>query len=93
MLSSTKAIGENPSIVFQKSPVFELLATQKDFEEFDDLTMYGIKSYWEESPCHFCQVLDISSKKDFVTQLIQYLMTHQVSPLHLRDIVEDYITV
>jgi hypothetical protein len=69
-----------------------MIKSNKEFEDYGFVDVYGIKAYWAENPYDYYQVADISVHKDVVTQLIEHLTAFQASPIHLRDIVEDYIT-
>lgn len=52
---------------------------------FGDYLTYGIQ-------CGEIAIEDISTKKDFVEELIQQFREHDLSPLHLQDAVLDAIS-
>ncbi len=75
----------------QLSAIFEKIKSKKDFEDYGTLDVYGILAYWEKDPAHSFRVEDISTDSGFVDSLIELLISHNASPIHLRDIVEDFV--
>lgn len=56
-------------------------------EDIGHYTSYGIVLEGDET----VRVDDVNCDKDFVTTLVFLLNHHQAHPVHLADIVEDYI--
>ncbi len=67
--------------------LYTLTSTTKFFEDCGRKKVYGIevRSVYKE------RVDDISSDKDEVLSLLQQLAESECSPLHLKDVVEDFL--
>jgi N-acetylglutamate synthase-like GNAT family acetyltransferase len=67
--------------------LFILTSTSKFFEGIGKKQVYGIEvqSILKE------RVDDISSDKNLVISLLQKLAEEQCSPLHLKDVIEDFV--
>ncbi len=76
-----KSNNEDVQVTIQHSPVFEIIKCQKEFDDYGILDVFGIKAYWEENPDSFYQLVDISTNKDVVEQLIEVLISHLASPI------------
>ncbi|MDR1193273.1 MAG: DUF6514 family protein [Peptococcaceae bacterium] len=75
---------------------YQLIETTENFEDYGAAVAYGI-SYREarpeetERPAVDGEILNISTEQDFVKRLVEDLRRHEVSPVHLMDIIHDYL--
>ncbi len=87
------AVQETPSLRARKKTqetqnLYILTSTTKVFDGIGRRIVYGI----EVKSCCFKEgVEDISSDQDLVLSLLNKLAKEQCSPLHLKDVVEDFL--
>ena len=53
---------------------------------------YGIAAYAEGDPACVARLHDITSDKNALTELVLLCNRLQLSPIHLYDVVEDFLT-
>ena len=68
--------------------LYILTSSKKFFEDIGTRVVYGIIA---KSDSITESVEDISSNKDVVLSILQKLSEEQCSPIHLRDVVEDFL--
>jgi hypothetical protein len=72
---------------------YQLIETLETVEDHGAAVAYGIRC--QEIPaeganvCH--EVHNISTRPDFVKRLVEHLINYEVSPVHLIDIINDYL--
>lgn len=69
---------------------YELLTTHIDDFEQMSYTTYGIRARDERGTVVF-DCTDISTSKKFVQDFVDLVSERDVSPLHIEDILEDYL--
>lgn len=62
-----------------------IITEKQEFIGDKEQTVYGIK-------CEECYVDNVSSDKAAVMQLIEHFNKYELSPIHLFDEIEDFIT-
>lgn len=75
---------------------YEITSTKKVFEDYGMVQVYGINAYREgfKDSCEdylSCCIEDISSDYNFVKDIIQKLSEYKVLPVHIKDIVCDFV--
>ena len=53
---------------------------------------YGIAAYAEDQQTCITKLHDITSDKDALSELIDLCNRLQLSPIHLQDVIEDFLT-
>ncbi len=53
---------------------------------------YGIAAYAEDEPTCIAKLHDITSDKNALAELVSLCNRLQLSPIHLHDVVEDFLT-
>lgn len=53
---------------------------------------YGIAAYAEDKQTCITKLQDITSDKDALSELIDLCNRLQLSPIHLQDVIEDFLT-
>lgn len=67
---------------------FQVISATIEVEDHPPITTYGIAAVGEADTC---RVHDISSDKDTVQSLCTLLQERDLSPLHLPDVVHDFL--
>ncbi|HBL85057.1 MAG: hypothetical protein A2Y17_02440 [Clostridiales bacterium GWF2_38_85] len=67
---------------------YNLIVTNKTIEDFGEVKVYGIEICADDM---YERVDDISSNANIVVQLLRILEDNNCSPLHLKDVVEDFL--
>lgn len=75
--------------------IYHITERQKELEE-QQITVYGIEAYelgyrYSEDERRYFLLEDISSKRPFVSKLLRLVESQRVSPIHLWDVVYDYL--
>jgi len=75
---------------------YHMVETIEYVQDTGPVTSYGIRC--EEAPAaddqgvtNYYVIPDISTSSVFVEELIRKLTLHNADPVHLRDLIEDYI--
>ena len=68
--------------------LYTLTSTIKYFDDFGKIKVYGIEV--RSGDCTE-KIEDISISKEVVISLLQKLETEKCSPLHFKDVVEDFV--
>lgn len=83
---------EMPEQTFQDARevdyLYRITSTTKLFDDIGR-KVYGIEVRYGDITE---RIEDISSSKDIVITLLQKLITEKCSPMHFRDVVEDFVT-
>lgn len=77
-------IGEHGSAVYK----YKLTSTEKEIDGVGTVRVFGISIISDNCVSN---VEDISTDANAVTVLLNYLKANCCSPLHLHDVVEDYL--
>jgi len=80
----------------KKNVRYEMITTNEYVEDSGLVTSYGIrcKEVKESSDMRevICQdVSGISARPDFVQNLIDKLIRYDVDPVHLKDVIDDFL--
>lgn len=67
---------------------FQVISATIEVEDHPPITTYGIEAVGDTN---ICRVEDISSDKDTVQSLCALLQERDLSPLHLPDVVHDFL--
>ena len=67
---------------------YKLTTTEKEIDDAGTVRVFGISIIADNCISH---IEDISTDANAVTRLLNYLRENRCSPLHLRDVVEDYL--
>lgn len=70
--------------------VIKVTKEKTTIEDNTDVTAYGIYIKDKDSSAY---VNDISTDKLFVEKIAKLCKTYKVSPVHLKDVVEDQLTL
>ena len=76
---------------------YEIIETTEYVEECGNVIVYGISCQAKQpsSNCpegsHRCQVTNISTRPDFVKELLEKLILHDADPVHLTELVCDHL--
>lgn|GEM_PF-296514 len=75
---------------------YHLVQSQEFVEDSGVVTSYGIRCGKEEEQLHDNRVeyqlySNISTKQDFVENLIDRLINYAADPVHLRDLIDDFL--
>ena len=75
---------------------YQMTQTTEYVEDSGAVTVYGIccldESHLSDNESERYQTIpNISTKSDFVEELIEKLVRHDADPVHLRDLIEDYL--
>lgn len=68
--------------------IYRLTSSSKYFDDFGLIKVYGIEVRYGNV---VEQIEDISSSEEVVISLLQKLATEKCSPLHFKDVVEDFV--
>lgn len=75
---------------------YEITSTKKQFDDYGLVQIYGINAYREgfkyaSEDYLSCCIEDISSDYSFVQFIVQKLSEHKVLPVHIKDIICDFV--
>jgi len=75
---------------------YEMIETTEYVEDSGLVTTYGIcyhekEGLGEHGDADYHVVPNISTKSDFVGDLIEKLMHNGADPVHLKDLIDDYL--
>ena len=73
---------------------YEIVCSERNIEDFGSCSVFGLRAYEEGKACSesVCCIEDISPDRQFVETLCELLRCHDVHPVHLKDIVLDFIS-
>ncbi|MCL1848059.1 MAG: DUF6514 family protein [Clostridiales bacterium] len=76
--------------------VYQLIQTEEYVEDSGLVTTYGVscreeKAQTGEGGVEYQVIPNISIRRDFVNDLINSLISHQAQPVHLKELIEDYL--
>ena len=67
---------------------YKLTTTEKEIDDVGTVRVFGISIIADNCVSH---IEDISTDANAVTMFLNYLKDNRCSPIHLRDVVEDYL--
>lgn len=75
---------------------YEITSIKKEFDDYGLVQVYGINAYREgfknsSKDYLSCCIEDISSDYCFVQNILQKLWEHKVLPVHIKDIICDFV--
>lgn len=68
---------------------YKIVSGKKSTDDFKEVTVYGIALV--SDGCETQKISDISSERGFVENIAQKLNSQNVSEVHFRSIVEDFV--
>ena len=82
----------------QTNIIYEMTTCKKEIEDVGVVQVYGINVYQEGGDNLYadenvCKIEDISSKYEEVAHLMNLLAENHVMPVHILDVVSDYVAV
>ncbi|MBR5485038.1 MAG: hypothetical protein IKV41_00835 [Oscillospiraceae bacterium] len=72
--------------------VYEMIISERFIDDYGRIKVYGMRVYRESILNEIYEVEDISSRADEVIALLELAAKHKMLPVHLEDVVYDFIS-
>jgi hypothetical protein len=80
----------------QQRSVYKMIKTTEYVEDSGAITTYGVScragdDTFSREPADDRIVPNISTRPSFVEELVRQLNDHSAAPIHLKDLIDDYL--